>query len=103
SSYSEPVRPHPAYEAAMRWLVDESACAITGLSHYHARREAIKLATGGIISVRATAERCDVDRRTVSRLIAAVKAWERAIEEQAWAEMQDRLESAGLIERERVA
>ncbi len=103
SSYSAPILPHPAYEAAMKWMVDESAGAVSGLSNYRARRDAIKMATGGAINIGVTADKCEVDRRTVSRLVQAIKAWERAIEDQAWREIEDRLEAAGLIERERVA
>ncbi len=103
SSYSAPILPHPAYEAAMKWMVDESAGAVSGLSNYRARRDAIKMATGGAINIGVTADKCEVDRRTVSRLVQAIKAWERAIEEQAWREIEDRLQVAGLIERERVA
>lgn len=100
SSYNAPMIPHPAYEGAMKLLTDESACAVSGLSHYRARREAIKRATGGVISIKSTAERCEVHPRTVSRLVEAITQWEKAIEEQAWAEITDRLETAGLIERE---
>ena len=103
SSYSAPILPHPAYEAAMKWMVDESAGAVSGLSNYRARRDAIKMATGGAINIGVTADKCEVDRRTVSRLVQAIKAWERAIEDQAWREIEDRLEAAGLIERERAA
>ena len=103
SSHTDPIYPHPAYESAMKWLTDCSAGAVSGLSHYHARRAALQRATGGTISIRRTAERCDVDRRTISRLVTAIIGWEKAIEEQAWAEIQDRLETAGLIDRERVA
>ncbi|MDE2103897.1 MAG: hypothetical protein KGL39_42065 [Patescibacteria group bacterium] len=103
SSYSAPILPHPAYEAAMKWMVDESAGAVSGLSNYRARRDAIKMATGGAINIGVTADKCEVDRRTVSRLVQAIKAWERAIEEQAWRDIEDRLEAAGLIERERAA
>ena len=103
SSYSAPILPHPAYEAAMKWMVDESAGAVSGLSNYRARRDAIKMATGGAINIGVTADKCEVDRRTVSRLVQAIKAWERAIEDQAWREIEDRLQVAGLIERENVA
>lgn len=103
SSYSAPILPHPAYEAAMKWMVDESAGAVSGLSNYRARRDAIKMATGGTINIGVTADKCEVDRRTVSRLVQAIKAWERAIEDQAWREIEDRLQVAGLIERENVA
>lgn len=98
SSYSAPILPHPAYEAAMKWMIDASAGAVSGLSNYRARRDAIKLATGGAINIGVTADKCEVDRRTVSRLVQAIKAWERAIEDQAWREIEDRLQVAGLIE-----
>ncbi len=98
SSYSAPILPHPAYEAAMKWMVDASAGAVSGLSNYRARRDAIKMATGGAINIGVTADKCEVDRRTVSRLVQAIKAWERAIEDQAWREIEDRLQVAGLIE-----
>ncbi|MDE2470844.1 MAG: hypothetical protein KGL35_19380 [Bradyrhizobium sp.] len=103
SSYTAPLLPHPAYEGAMKWMVEESTGVVTGLTNYRARRDAIKLATGGKINIGATADKCDVDRRTVSRLVQAIKTWERAIEDQAWREIEDRLESAGLLENHQVA
>ena len=90
---------HPAYEAAMRWMVMASAAAVTGLTHYRARRDALRLATGGKINIGATADKCDVHRKTISRLVSAIKTWEQPIEQQAWREIEDRLESAGLVDR----
>ncbi len=90
---------HPAYESAMRWLVMASASAVTGLTHYRARRDALRLVTGGRINIGLTADRCEVHRKTISRLVAAIKTWEQAIEVQAWREIEDRLESAGLVDR----
>lgn len=94
--------PHWAFETALRWLVDESAQVVTGLSHYRARRDAIRMCLGGKLKSSMTADKCDVSTRTVDRLVGRVKSWIGPIEAQAWAEMQDRLESAGLIEREMV-
>lgn len=92
--------PHPAYEAAMLWLAQESACAVTGLSKRQARRDALRRATGGKINVGVTADRCDVSRDTVERLNAKIRKWITPIEEQAWREIEDRLEGAGLVQRE---
>jgi len=89
--------PHPAFDAALHWLVDESAQCVSGLSNYRARRDAIRRALGGSVSVRATADKCDVSRDTVGRLNANIKKWILPMQEQAWREIEDRLQAAGLI------
>lgn len=90
---------HPWYEGALLLLTEDSASAVTGLSKHQARRDAVRRATGAKVNVGITADRCDVSRRTVERLNGAVKAWIKPIEDQAWREIEDRLEVAGLIER----
>jgi len=89
--------PHPAYEAAMLWLTQESACAVNGLSKRQARRDALRRATGGKINVGVTADRCEVSRDTIERLNAKIRKWIMPIEEQAWREIEDRLKMANLI------
>lgn len=89
---------HPAFEAALRWMTDASLGAVNGLSHFHARRDAVRRATGGKVNVGRTADRCDVSRRTIERLNGEISRWLVPIEEQAWREIGDRLAGAKLIE-----
>ena len=90
--------PHPCFEAAIRWLTDASAAEVNGLSKYQARRDALRRATGGKVNVGITADRCEVSRDTIERLNKRVKAWLEPIENQAWLEIGDRLQAAGLID-----
>jgi hypothetical protein len=91
--------PNPWFEAALHWLVQESAQLVTGLSNYRARRDAIRICLGGKLKTSITADKCDVSTRTVDRLVGRVKEWISPIEEQAWREIEDRLQAAGLIEK----
>lgn len=95
--------PHPWFETALHWLVQDSAQLVQGLSNYRARRDAIRRALGGKIDIGKTADQSDAGRRTVERLCADVKKWINPIEDQAWREIEDRLEAAGLIEFEEMA
>jgi len=90
--------PNPWFEAALHWLVQESAQLVTGLSNHRARRDAIRICLGGKLKTSITADKCDVSTRTVDRLVGRVKEWINPIEEQAWREIEDRLQAAGLIE-----
>lgn len=96
---ADPSRPHPIYAGAMRLMLRESADAVSGLSHPRARQAAIRAAIGSKINIGITADRCDVHRRTVTRLIAAMRQWILPIEDRAWCEIEDRLQAAALIER----
>lgn len=95
--------PHPAFEAALHWLVQDSAQLVTGLSNYRARRDAIRICLGGKLKTSITADKCDVSTRTVDRLVGRVKEWINPVEAQAWREIEDRLQAAGLLEQEYVA
>jgi len=90
--------PNPWFEAALHWLVQDSAQLVTGLSNYRARRDAIRICLGGKLKTSITADKCGVSTRTVDRLVGRVKEWINPIEEQAWREIEDRLQAAGLIE-----
>ncbi len=90
--------PHPMYAACVKLLADESAGVVSGLSKYHARRDAIRRATGAKINVGITADRCEVSRDTIERLNGKMKAWLGPTEAQAWREIEDRLQTAGLLE-----
>lgn len=91
---------HPWFEAALHWLVQDSAQLVTGLSNYRARRDAIRICLGGKLKTSITADKCDVSSRTVDRLVGRVKEWINPIEAQAWREIEDRLQAAGLLEQE---
>ena len=89
--------PHPIYAGCVKYLADQSAGVVTGISKYHARKDAIRRATGAKINVGITADRCEVSRDTIERLNGKMRAWLEPTEAQAWREIEDRLEVAGLI------
>jgi hypothetical protein len=88
---------NPVFDAARHWLVQESAQCVTGLSNYRARCDAVHRALGGSVYVKKTADNCDVSRDTIERMNGKIKKWITPIEDQAWREIEDRLQAAGLI------
>lgn len=89
--------PHPLYRTAARWLVQRSQEGVGGLRDSRARYDAVVRACGAKINVGLTADKAGVSRDTIERLNGAIKRWIGPIEDRAWREMEDRLQSAGLI------
>ncbi len=94
-----PSAQHPGFLWAWKYLTDASVCEVTGITHYQARRHSIRTIMGGRWSQTEIAQHVSVNQSTISRVFEKLRPWLEKLEAQAWAELTDRLEGRGLIER----
>ena len=94
-----PTAHHPGFLWAWKWLTDASVCEVTGITHYQARRHAIRTLMGGRWTQAEIGEHVNLHQSSISRIFEKLRPWLERLEEQAWADFGDRLESRGLVQR----
>lgn len=92
-----PTTQHPGFLWAWGYLTEVSVSQVTGITHYQARRHSIRSLMGGRWSQTDIAQHVNVHQSTISRVFEKLRPWLDRLEEQAWADFRDRLESRGLI------
>ncbi len=82
---------------AITLLADESAKAISGVTHHRERRDLLAKIFGEKQTLEEIADRYSLDRKTVGRHRRLIDDWARAMESQAIRSLDERLRDCGMV------